>query len=212
MSNLGLIYQQIPKVMASIEAIAKGRDNIQQGYKFRGIDDVYKEVKNVFAEHKIFTTTEVLDVKREERQTSKGGHLIYSILKVKFTFYAEDGSNVYSITIGEGMDSGDKASNKAMAIAHKYAITQIFVIPTEDAKDPEHDSHYLKPEIKSGPYRIPFDGPYKGKALHEIHPSELDTYCLKVEDSIHKGTVREPILSQGKEFLERATEYFKTIS
>ncbi len=38
------------------------------------------------------------------------------------------------------MDSGDKASNKALSIAMKYALLQVFCIPTEDAKDPDADS------------------------------------------------------------------------
>jgi ribosomal 50S subunit-associated protein YjgA (DUF615 family) len=43
------------------------------------------------------------------------------------------------------MDSGDKASNKAMAVGHKYALLQLFAIPTEEQKDPEYDSHDVKP-------------------------------------------------------------------
>ena len=65
--------------------------------------------------------------------------MLYSILKIKFTFYAEDGTFVEAITVGEGMDSGDKASNKAMAIAMKYAMFQVFCIPTGD--DPDAETH-----------------------------------------------------------------------
>ena len=78
--------------------------------------------------------------KREERTTSKGGNLIYSICKIKYKFYAEDGTNIEAITIGEGMDSGDKATNKAMAIAMKYALFQVFCIPTEEMKDPDGET------------------------------------------------------------------------
>ena len=39
------------------------------------------------------------------------------------------------------MDSGDKATNKAMAIAFKYACFQVFCIPTEEMKDPDAESH-----------------------------------------------------------------------
>ena len=67
--------------------------------------------------------------------SQKGGTLIYSICRIKYTFYAEDGSNVSAVVIGEGMDSGDKATNKAMSIAFKYACFQVFCIPTEEMKD-----------------------------------------------------------------------------
>ena len=43
-----------------------------------------------------------------------------------------------------GMDSGDKATNKAMAIAFKYACFQVFCIPTEEMIDPDAES----PEVK----------------------------------------------------------------
>lgn len=117
---------------------------------YRGIDDVMNALNPAFIENKVFAVPEVLEQKREERQTAKGGILIYSICRVKYTFFAEDGSSVQVITVGEGMDSGDKATNKAMAIAFKYACFQLFCIPTEemvkeDARpvDPDGESHEL---------------------------------------------------------------------
>lgn len=44
------------------------------------------------------------------------------------------------------MDSGDKATNKAMAIAFKYACFQIFCIPTEEMKDPDAECHDVQPK------------------------------------------------------------------
>ena len=88
----------------------------------------------------VFIFPEVLEQVREEHATPKGGRLLYSILKVKFHFMADDGSEVCAVVIGEGMDSGDKASNKAMSVAFKYACFQVFCIPTEEMKDPDADS------------------------------------------------------------------------
>jgi hypothetical protein len=139
-----LIFQQIPKVMAEIGAIAKSNRNQTQGYNFRGIDDVYNELHPLLAKHKIFSTTNVLEQDRMEKPSKNGGVLNYSILKIKFTFFAEDGSFVEVSTVGEGMDSGDKSSNKAMAVAHKYALMQLFSIPTHEEKD----SEFTSPEPK----------------------------------------------------------------
>ena len=94
----------------------------------------------LLAKNKVFIVPEILEQTREERTTSKGGNLIYSICKIKYKFYAEDGSSVEAITIGEGMDSGDKATNKAMAIAMKYALFQVFCIPTDEMKDPDSET------------------------------------------------------------------------
>lgn len=143
-----LIFQQIPKVMSDVTAIGKDKRNVQQGFQYRGIDDIYNELHSVLAKHKVFTVPQVLTRAREERASKSGGTLFYSIIEMKFTFYAEDGSSVDAIVVGEGMDSGDKASNKAMAIAHKYALLQVFAIPTEDAKDPDGDIHQPKPKVQ----------------------------------------------------------------
>lgn len=134
------IYESITKIIAEIPAISKDKVNKIQGFKYRGIDDVMNAIQPLLAKYRVFITPEVLGQTREERQSTKGGTLIYSICKIKYTFYAEDGSNVTAITIGEGMDSGDKATNKAMAIAMKYALFQVFCIPTDEMKDPDAET------------------------------------------------------------------------
>ena len=100
--------------------------------------------------HKIFCTPEVMEQFREERTTAKGGSLIYSICKMRYRFYTMDGSYVDAIVVGEGMDSGDKATNKAMAAAFKYACFQTFCIPTEHLMD-DPDAETPDASRKSNP-------------------------------------------------------------
>ena len=121
---------------------------------------------------------------REERQSSKGGNLLYSILKIKYTFYAEDGTFVEAITTGEGMDSGDKASNKAMAIAMKYAMFQVFCIPTEDDPDAE-----TPPDSKK---KVPEQPPIP--TTRKITELELDTLLkLFVDKKITDEVVQQTL-------------------
>jgi hypothetical protein len=134
------IHQKIPIIMSEIGAIQKAKKNAQQGFMYRGVDDVMNALQPLLHKHGVFIVPEVLDQKREERQTSKGGNLIYSVCTIKYTFYASDGSFITAVVVGEGMDSGDKATNKAMAIAFKYACFQVFCIPTEEMKDPDADT------------------------------------------------------------------------
>lgn len=139
------IFETVSAVMKDIGAIGKTSKNTTQGFMFRGIDAVMNAINPALVKYKLFIVPEVLEQSREERQTTKGGTLIYSIVKVKYTFYAEDGSNISAIVIGEGMDSGDKATNKAMSIAFKYACFQVFCIPTEEMVDPDKESHEVTP-------------------------------------------------------------------
>lgn len=139
MENNGMIYQLIGKAIGMIGAIGKDKVNSQQGFKYRGIDQVYNALNPVMAELGIFFCPEVIDQKREERVTKTGAVLTYTLLTIRFTAYAPDGSSVSMTVVGEGMDSGDKSSNKAMSVAMKYAMFQLFCIPTEEMKDPDAD-------------------------------------------------------------------------
>lgn len=134
------IYQAIHSVMTEVGAIGKDKKNQQQGFMYRGVDDVMNALQPAFVHNNIFVVPEVLEQTREERTTKNGGQLLYSILKIKFTFYADDGSFVSATVIGEGMDSADKSSNKAMSVAFKYACFQVFCIPTEEMVDPDSET------------------------------------------------------------------------
>ena len=137
MAETPLIYKKIIEVMADINAIGKDRRNQQQGFQFRGIDDVMNELHSSLAKCGVFVLPKVLEETRTTGKTSRGGDMFYTRLKINFGFYAEDGSHVDAVVIGEAMDTGDKASNKALSIGLKYAMLQVFCIPTEDEKDPD---------------------------------------------------------------------------
>jgi len=138
------IYKSISAIMGELEAVGKNQTNQAQKFKFRGIDDVANALSKLLAKHGVFAVPTVLEEKSEERQSKGGGVLIYRILKIQYTFFAEDGSNVTATVIGEGMDSGDKSANKAMSAGFKYALLQVFCIPTEDTPDADKDSHEVR--------------------------------------------------------------------
>lgn len=140
--KVGKIYKQIPLIMADTKAIGKDQKNVQQGFAYRGIDDVYNELQQHLSKHKVFSVPRVLAEQHGIWKTSTGKDMNHRALTVEYTFYAEDGSSVAAVVMGEALDMGDKAASKAMAIAHKYALFQVFCIPTGDAgKDPDRESH-----------------------------------------------------------------------
>lgn len=139
-NTIPLIFRKIPEIMGKVWSIGKDRENKEQKYKFRWIDDLYNALNKHLAEAGVFITSEIIERIRAERQTRNGWVLFYTSLRMKFKFFAPDGSFVESTTEGEAMDSGDKSTNKAMSVAYKYALMQIFCIPTEEDKDPENDT------------------------------------------------------------------------
>ena len=145
------VYRAIAAVMQDMGAqgISKDRRNAQQGYNFRGIDDVYNALSPSMAKHGLVMLPRVLSREVVERQSAKGGALFYVTCEVEFDLVcAEDGSKHTLKTYGEAMDSADKATNKAMSAAYKYAAMQAFCIPTEGDNDADATTHKVEPARK----------------------------------------------------------------
>lgn len=146
----GEIYAAMAAILNDVEAISKGRRNDQQNYAFRGIDDVYNMVHPLFSKHRVFCVPRMLGQTTSERVTQSGTTLRFVELSMAYDFFAPDGSHVTAEVMGEAMDAGDKASNKAMSAAHKYALLQTFCIPTGDLPDADQTTHdELKPRAQA---------------------------------------------------------------
>ena len=138
------VYQAIAQVAATMAAdgIGKDRKNAAQNYNFRGIDDVYNALGKVLARNGLVILPRVLARDVIERETAGGKVLFYVTVEVEFDLVcAEDGSRHTIKTFGEAMDSADKATNKAMSAAYKYAAFMAFCIPTEGDNDPDAHTH-----------------------------------------------------------------------
>jgi hypothetical protein len=135
-----LIFTLIPKVMADIGAVAKTGRNEQQGYSFRGIDSFYNAAHPALVKHGVFCCPQVLEYTSEDRVMKNGSPAVRVTMKVAHRFYAPDGSFIEVITCGEGLDTSDKASNKSMSAAMKYALIELFSIPTADIDDSDKTS------------------------------------------------------------------------
>ena len=145
------VYKAINAVQSELSTvgITKDRRNMQgSGYNFRGIDDVYNTIAPLLAKHGLCILPRVLARECVERVSQKGGALFYVTVEVEFDFVAaEDGSKHTVKTFGEAMDSGDKATNKAMSAAYKYAAFQAFSIPTEADNDADAHTHSVTAKI-----------------------------------------------------------------
>lgn len=142
------IYKAIDAVMAELskEGISKNRKNLQQGYAFRGIDDIYNTLAELLSKNGIVIYPVVKSREQKERQSQKGGAIFYTVVIVEYhVCSSEDGSEIVCCTAGEAMDSADKSTNKAMSSAYKYLCLQLFCIPTEG--DNDADATTLAPVI-----------------------------------------------------------------
>jgi|SRR5882672_1044995 len=132
------VYRAILSVQVAIghAGIGKDRKNLQQGFMFRGIDDIYNAVSPLLSEAGLLILPRMVEREHEERITKSGAPIHYVTVAAEFDFVCvEDGSTHVVRTYGEAMDTADKATNKAMSAAYKYACMQAFAIPTEGTPD-----------------------------------------------------------------------------
>lgn len=180
MSEAKTVQQLIALVSAEVaaEGISKDRQNPQQGYRFRGIDDVYNALAPILAKAGLIIVPRFMKRDVTERESSKGGKLFYVTVEAEFDFVSSfDNSTLTARTFGEAMDSGDKATNKAMSAAYKYACFQIFCIPTEGENDSENETHRVESRQTTPP-----------PAAVLQHPSSKPPAV--VAPSAHTSTVR----------------------
>lgn len=142
------VYKAINNVQRALSktGISKDRVNSQgSGYKFRGIDDVYNALSRAMVDAQLIVIPKCISREYVERTSKEGGALFYITVSATYLMIsAEDGSSVEAGPFyGEAMDSGDKATNKAMSAAYKYTAFQTFCIPTEGDNDADATTHEL---------------------------------------------------------------------
>lgn len=147
---MGDIHGAIARVMQDIGAVAKDQVNKQQGWSFRSIYGVYNALHPFMAKHGVFTIPEILRcVSRDKIETKSGGGGFHQVLEIAYTFHCStDESTVRCVVWGEAADYGDKVTNKCLSIAHKYALLQIFCVPTEDMEDPDAQIVEIVPKTR----------------------------------------------------------------
>ena len=134
-SEQAQIGKLLPSLMCKIGDIAKKHRNNHQQYMFRSIDDVLNHVGPPAASIGIRVETYTTDYKNERVEWQEGQKFKFRVhvsLKMTLKFVAPDGSTHVCSAWGEGQDtSGDKATNKAMSGAYKYAMFMGLFIPIE---------------------------------------------------------------------------------
>ncbi len=138
------VLQGIQQVIAAFaeNGIGKNRKNESQGFKFRGIDDVMNRMATHLNEANLVIAPNIRSREVHERVNSRGNPLFYVTVQVDYTVYSTvDGSSIVCSVPGEAMDTGDKATNKALSIAYKYMAFQLFAIPIDE--DPDATTHVV---------------------------------------------------------------------
>lgn len=131
------IHVLMSRVMSEIGAIEKSQRNTHFNFNFRGIDDVMNALHGPLTKHGVFFVPQV-----QASEVARGDKQWHATVTVRYEFFGPLGDSVTATVTAEGLDSSDKAATKAMSTALKYALLQVFCIPTEEQReiDPDRSS------------------------------------------------------------------------
>jgi hypothetical protein len=212
-SQVKKVYAAIAAVMADLAkaGIAKNKRNIQQGFDFRGIDDVHNALAPVLSKHKLLMLPRVVGRQMETRTTSQNKLMFAAMLEMEFDLIsAEDGSCHVVRIVGEGMDVMDKAINKALSAAYKYAAIQSFCIPVNGKSLDDSDADEIgAARKKNQPLKNPLEKMIPSFAKLGVTKGMLEIY---LGHSLDKCTEKEIEGLRGKyQLLEQKKKTWKEI-
>ena len=135
------IHEALAAVMDDVRAVGKNDRNSHQNYNFRGIDAVVNAVGPALRAHNVVVLPKVLSFDAESVSVGRNGTPMRSVtVLVEYSFVGPEGDSLATVSIGEAMDSGDKAVPKAMSVALRTCLLQALMLPT-DEPDPDSFSY-----------------------------------------------------------------------
>ena len=182
------VYAAIAAVAADLAAQGIAKDQVNQGqhYNFRGIDDVLNALAPLLTKHKLLILPRMISRECAEHTTGKGTVMFKATVHGEFDFVAVEDSSKHTVAMyGEAMDTGDKATNKAMSAAYKYAAFQAFCIPV----DVEDADAVTPPPVKPSELAFPPEEvDPRGREPEEEIPTDAAEYAQQVDKKIMAGT------------------------
>lgn len=179
------IMQRMLAVMQDVGAVRKGEKNAAQGFNFRGIDSVVNAVAPALKKNGVLVVPALQSVDYSQVEVGKNRTpMLQCRVIVQYVFAAEDGTTLAATVAAEALDSGDKATAKAMSVAFRTALLQALCLPT-DEPDPDHDIYERAPELPEMD-RDSFD-----RAMAAIVKASEEQDILKIESALRKYQIRD---------------------
>lgn len=193
------IFQRMLAITSELKTVAKNL-TVSTGtgsYKAVSEVDVLNAVRPLEEKYGVYSypcKREVVDSGDYEKESKSGYKSLSRYLRVKtvyrFVNVDDTGDYIETTTFADGIDTGDKATGKAMTYGDKYALMKAYKIKTGDDPDQVASEEYSSRQDKEMQY---------------IKCSELQVDAMKklIADGI---TTEEDILSwANKDTLENLT-------
>lgn len=147
------IYEKMLSATKQIKTVAKNLEvevSSYNSYKAVSEVDVLKAVKPIEEKIGIYSYPHSREIVESRQVTFKGKkgdrESFYIRLKTVYRFLNIQNPNEYIdiVSYGDGIDSGDKATGKAMTYCDKYALLKAYKIATGEDSDAEASKEYEK--------------------------------------------------------------------
>ncbi len=161
------VIEAILAVMKDVRAVGKDSTNEQQRFNFRGIDAVVNAVGPQMRRHGLVVIPNLRSLHREVVEVGNNRSRMQHVqVEVEFRFYGPGGASdtITACTPGEAMDSGDKATAKAMSVSFRTALLQALALPTTE-RDPDADTYERSPAFDVTAFLTKVE-----EARHKPHP------------------------------------------
>lgn len=151
------IFQKLEAITNELGFVAKNLNvavSKNNSYKATGEVDVLEAVKPLENKYGVYSYAINREIIASDilTQTTQYGERTSLFLRMKVTYRFVNTDNpkdyIETISFAEGIDSGDKASGKAMTYADKYALMKAYKISTGEDPDQKASEEYNKPTKK----------------------------------------------------------------
>lgn len=177
------VFQKMAAIQAEMPVVAKNLEvqaTKNQSYKAVSERDVLDAVKKLEEKYRVYSypaSRSIIESKALTEQTQYGAKTKFMLrIQVSYRFMNIDDPDDYLdvVSYGDGIDSGDKGTGKAMTYADKYALMKAYKISTGDDPDAEPSGEYTQQE------QLPMDA-----AAFSVGFTELRNNLSKAGINIH---------------------------
>ena len=180
------IYQRILSVMSELDYIQKGSKMVNGQYKYVSHDQVTSAIQPLLVQYGIASLPTVKSWKQEGNRTEVE-LLVYFV-------NANDPNDQFSVmSIGYGVDSGDKGPGKAISYAFKMACLKTFCLETGEDPDNDANAVYEPRKCLDFDMLIPADMTDKERArLQKFLEYSADCMKKHIEEVKQEACARMP--------------------
>ena len=144
-TNTVTVHEAWSAVMADVRELGKNQTNSHQKFNFRGVDDVMNAAGPALRKHGVSVIPERVHLTNAAAATTSGKAAREATVVVEYRIYGPAGDSMPGASAGESLDSGDKATPKAMSVAFRTFLLQALCLPTHDT-DPDAQSYERAPD------------------------------------------------------------------